>query len=155
MTTSQSGARSRRKGRGHSKWEILFRHLVHWYIRAGLRLIVLESISCWGRIRLQWRTKGGSLLFQVVKKSLPFVSYDARYIENENYACSEGIQTLLRQRPWMSLGDDELFLQGWFQALRWRDHIVNIEHRTECLETSYSQAQQVYAAPSSSAIDQT
>jgi hypothetical protein len=140
-TVAQAGAPVRRKFRYRSKRGFLSQLLCDWYIQVGLRLIVLEGMSCIGRIRLQWRTKGGSLLFQEVKKSLPFVCFDGEDMQTENAACSEGIQALLHQRPWLSLGDTELYLQGWFQALQWRACNANTERRTECLERPYVTSQ--------------
>lgn len=141
MSVLRTCASTRKRCRGRSRWGTLVQSLAHWSHAAGLQIVVTEGMSCLGRIRLRWRTMRSSYRFQEVKKSLPCVNYGDCDNQNENCACSLGIEALIAQRPWMSLGDTELYLQGWFQALRWRACSGNIERRTENLETPYGSSQ--------------
>jgi hypothetical protein len=128
---------------------------VDWSYAVGLQLVLSEGMSCWGRIRLRWQTRRDPLLWREVKARVPQICLGDSENQNESGVCSAGTQTLIDQRPWMSLGDIELFLQGWFQAQRCLYRIDDIAHQKAVSFASGSQARQSYAAPSSSAIDQT
>jgi hypothetical protein len=82
----------------------------------GLRLIVSQLRSCYHSIQSQKKT-GQILDFDCVRASLPPLSRDddpANRIDRHSYIA--GIRALERERPWLTLADYELFLQGWFQA---------------------------------------
>jgi hypothetical protein len=85
-----------------------------WCHRVGLQLVLHESRSCLHRIRQVWKSRTG-IPFETVADSLPTLDGSDSRIERQPYIV--GIQALERERPWLSLGDCELFLQGWFQAV--------------------------------------
>jgi hypothetical protein len=49
----------------------------------------------------------------------------------------QGIRVLNMERPWLTLSDTELFLQGWFQAQRVLLHSGCIESRKGALGDSF------------------
>lgn len=85
-----------------------------WCHQVGLQLVLYESRSCLHRIRQVWKNRT-VLPFETVAGSLPTLDGSDSRIERQPYIV--GIQALERERPWLSLGDCELFLQGWFQAV--------------------------------------
>lgn len=143
------------KGHDLTIREILVQHLVDLSYAVGLQLVFQEGRSCWGRIRHGWRTRCDPLLWQEVKARVPQIAFDDYGNQNENSLCSAGTQALIEKRPWMSLADIELFLQGWFQAQRCLCRTANIEHQTTASSELASQSPTFYAAHSSSAIDHT
>jgi hypothetical protein len=85
-----------------------------------LRLAICGLRSCYHRIHFE-RSLRGTLRFDGVRRSIPQVPCsDSR---NEMQFCSRGIQSLELARPYMTIADAELFLQGWFQATRWHAHV--------------------------------
>jgi len=85
-----------------------------------LRLVLRGLRSSYHRIRFE-RSIRGTLRFDAVRQCVPQVPCsDSR---NEMQFCSRSIQSLERDRPHMTLADEELFLQGWFQATRWYAHL--------------------------------
>lgn len=127
---SQSDVPFRKRSRIHSRWETLFQLLVGWYYALGLRIVLSEGSSCFHRIGLRWRTRRDPLWDEEVNRSCPRLSLTADESRNERSCCTLSIQALTAQRPWMSLGDIELFLQGWFQAQRLLCRTPDSEHRT-------------------------
>lgn len=127
---------------------------LRWYRGSLLRLVLCGLRSLFYRIRFE-RSLCGTLRFDAVRQSIPQVLCSGS--RNEMQFCTRSIQSLERVRPYMTLGDAELFLQGWFQATRWYAHLDS-ESRKVQQESSVSlmgKARQSYAAPSNSAIDQT
>src|SRR5258708_26246401 len=86
------------------------------YLGSLLRLALRGLRSCYHRIRLE-RSIRGTLKFDAVRQSIPKVPCSGS--RNEMQFCTRSIQSLEQVRPYMSLADAELFLQGWFQAARW------------------------------------
>jgi hypothetical protein len=85
-----------------------------------LRLVLRGLCSCYHRMRFE-RSLRGTLRDDAVRRSVPLVPCsDSR---NEMQFCTRSIQSLERVRPYMTLADGELFLQGWFQAARWYAHL--------------------------------
>ena len=121
-TLSQSGACARTKDRRGSMLESLLGKLSAWYFGPELQIIFSESRSCYHRIRLLIlrlrETKSMALMFDRVFQSTPSLSLsdDDSRIEMKPYTL--GIQALSTQRPWMSLGDVEIYLAGWCHALQ-------------------------------------
>jgi hypothetical protein len=153
---SQSGVRSYKRCRVHSKWETLVQHLRCLSQRIGLQLALSEDRSCLGRIRLRWRTRRDPLFFQKVRESCPALDLTGEENRTEMNPYTRGIQALNAHRTLMSLEDTELYLQGWFQAQAVFSRTMNTEHqRMEVEVPSIRKARQSYAAPSSSAIDHT
>jgi hypothetical protein len=96
-----------------------------WCHRRGLALVLSESRSLLHRIRRQWKTRM-EIRFQEVQASVPdFVDYA---FHNERQPYILGIRTLELSRPYLSAGDVELFLQGWFQAERWANRKDTLFH---------------------------
>jgi hypothetical protein len=61
--------------------------------------------------------------FAEIRQSLPQVSFaDSR---NEMGFCNTSIQTLSEARPYVTLADLRLFVEGWFLAKRWYTHTDN------------------------------
>ena len=108
------GDAGRTKSQISSTFGFLLRPVVAWCRFAGLQIVLSGGRSCLGRIRLRWKTRSNPLLFEEVRLSIPSLAVCDS--QNETQSCSEGIQALSAQRPWMSLGDCEAYLQGWFQA---------------------------------------
>jgi len=130
MTSSQSGAPFRKRCRVHSKWEILFQRLYSLYRTVGLQIILSEGRSCLGRIQLRWKTRRDPLLYQEVRRSCPVLVLNADESRIEMNPYTRGIETLNENRPWLSLGDIEIYLQGWFAAQAVLCRNVNSEHQT-------------------------
>jgi len=93
-----------------------------------LRLALRGLCSYYHRIRFE-RSIRGTLRFDAVRQSVSQVPCsDSR---NEMQFCSRSIQHLEQARPYMSLADGELFLQGWFQAARWYAHLDSESRKAE------------------------
>ncbi|SRR5258708_37548717 len=121
------------------------------FYRGSLLRPVLRGVcSCYHRICFE-RSIRGTLRFDAVRQSIPQVPFsDSR---NEMQFCTRSIQSLERVRPYMTLADGELFLQGWFQAVQWCAHLDNESRRSQQgSQVSFAgeahKARQVYAAPS-------
>ena len=104
--------------------------LAQWILRSYrgslLRLALRGLGNCYLRMALE-RSLRGTLRFDAVRQSVSQVPCsDSR---NEMQFCSRSIQHLEQARPYMSLADGELFLQGWFQAARWYAHLDSEPHR--------------------------
>ena len=110
---------SRRGFRLLSKLKSLRATVLRWSQRAGLRLVLREFRSCHHRIRLLQKSSAGTegLLFEDLRRSLRLPTSSDNCIERQPYIL--GIRTLEKDRPWTTLGDIELFLQGWFLAEQW------------------------------------
>jgi hypothetical protein len=92
--------------------------VLRWCQDRGVLLILREIRSCYRCIQLRRRT-GRVLSFEAVRQSVPPLRKcddSANRIDRHSYIA--GIQALERERPWLTLSDVELFLQGWFQADR-------------------------------------
>jgi len=105
--------------------------LLRVFRAAGLLRVLRESRSLYHRIRIQerngWDTRG--LLFAEIRESLPPLS--VRACRNPEQMCIAGTQALCRARPWLAIGDLELFLQGWLQAEKCLLHTSDSERRKE------------------------
>jgi hypothetical protein len=136
-----------------SKLAFLCEWILRWYRDSLLRLVLRACRSCYHRIRFERRVSG-SLVLDEVRQSIPQVACgDSR---NEMQFCTRSIQSLEQGRPYLTLADAELFLQGWFQADRWHAHLGSEACKPEQLPFSSpaGKARQSYAAPSNSATDQ-
>lgn len=102
----------------------MFSSLAEWILRSYrgslLRLVLRGLRSCYHRIRFE-RSIRGTLRFDAVRQSIPQVPFSGS--QNEMQFCTRSIQSLELVRPYMTLADGELFLQGWFQAVRWYAHL--------------------------------
>ena len=96
--------------------ESLRRRFLYWCHGRGLLLVLYELRSCYHRIR-QGRESKQTLALDKVRLSIPALpTFDGEGNRIDKYAYNEGIQALSKARPWLTLGDFELFLQGWLQA---------------------------------------
>ena len=123
-----------------------------WYHYSLLRLILRESRSAYYRI-LSSRCRRTALNFAEVRQATPQVPCsDSR---NEMQFCTASIQKLSAERPYLTIADCRLFVEGFFLAAKWYAHLGTL-HRNEQRDSYLHapEAQQVYAAPSSSATDQ-
>ena len=101
-----------------STWASLRGTVLSWFHVVGVRPVLLEICSCYHRILLR-RKIGSSLSPEVVRLSLPSPEPDSGSASrSETQSCIQGIQALSKERPWLTLPDIELFLQGWFGAER-------------------------------------
>jgi hypothetical protein len=104
----------------HPMFSVLAGRIQRFYRGSLLRLVLRALGSCYHRIRFE-RSLRGTLRDDAVRRSVPLVPCsDSR---NEMQFCTRSIQSLERVRPYMTLADGELFLQGWFQAARWYAHL--------------------------------
>jgi hypothetical protein len=90
--------------------------VLSWFHAVGVLPVLCEIRSCYQRILLRRRI-GSSLSPQGVRQSLLPIgttSDSPNQIETPPYI--RGIQALSRERPWLTLPDIELFLQGWLRA---------------------------------------
>jgi hypothetical protein len=102
--------------------------ILHSYRGSLLRLTLRGLRSCYHRIRFE-RSIRGTLRFDVVRRCVPQVPCsDSR---NELQFCSRSIQSLEQVRPYMTIADAEVFLQGWFQAVRWYAHLDSESRRSQ------------------------
>ena len=98
----------------------LAEEILRSYRGSLLRQVLRVLRSSYHRIRFE-RSICGTLRFDLVRQCVPQVPCsDSR---NEMQFCSRSIQSLEQARPYMTLADAELFLQGWFQAARWYAHL--------------------------------
>lgn len=116
--------------RRHSIFSALRASVLWWCHTVGLRLVLLELRSLRIRILLQRQNGIGVLDFEAVRRSVPPICACDSPTENNTYIA--GIRTLKADRPWMTLGDCELFLQGWFQAEYCRVRNEDTELNTSC-----------------------
>jgi len=116
VTPSQWGAYVRKRGQINSKCGFLLKAAVAWYRWVGLQIVFSEVCSCYHRIQLGWKTRCSHLSFEAVERSCPPLSLSAHDSRMEMQPYIRGIQALNAQRPWLSLGDSEIYLQGWFHA---------------------------------------
>ena len=100
-----------------STLEVLRRRFLWWLSYRELRIVLREIRSLFHRIALERRI-AGYLHFEEVYRSVPRLEAlcDGSGNQTEQHSYIEGIQALSKERPWMTLADTELFLQGWFQA---------------------------------------
>lgn len=107
---------------------LLRERLVRSYRGSLLRLVLRGVCSCYQRIRFE-RSIRGTLRDDAVRRSVPLLPCsDSR---NEMQFCTRSIQSLEQARPYMTLADAELFLQGWFQAARWYAHLDSESRKAE------------------------
>jgi len=96
--------------------------VLSWCRTLGLLLVLREMGSCCHRIARGWKTRFAPRLdFGEVYRSAP-----ACASHNGMHSCILGIQTLTASRPYLTIGDLELFLQGWFGAEKWANRNVGI-----------------------------
>lgn len=101
-----------------STWASLQGTVLSWFHAVGVRPVLLEICSCYHRILLR-RKIGSSLSPEAVRQSLPSLAPRCDSASQiGGHSCIEGIQALSKERPWLTLADCELYLQGWFQAER-------------------------------------
>ena len=95
-----------------------------WFHFSLLRQVLVETRSLAHRISL--RRDGRTVLnYAEVSQSLPQVP--CSHSRNAMQFCSAGIKELSRDRPYLTLGDLRLFVQGFFLAEKWYVH-----RDTEC-----------------------
>ena len=117
-----------------------------WCRRGGLRLVRQEIDSCYRRIlwlRKIWPGRE-SLIFADIRESLPPIASGDSHTEKQPHIL--GIQALEKARPYLSLSDLELFLQGWFQAERWYAH-MGTQCEKEALQCSCSSSRDCDSMP--------
>src|ERR1035438_3886770 len=101
-----------------STWASLRGTVLSWFPAVGVRPVLLEICSCYHRILLR-RKIGSSLSPETVRQSLPSPATGCDSASQiGRHSCIQGIQALSKERPWLTLPDIELFLQGWFGAER-------------------------------------
>jgi hypothetical protein len=100
-----------------------------WFRVVGLRLLQLELRSLRFRIQQQWKRRLDALYFEAVRETVPPLCACESPIESNSYIA--GIRTLRVVRPWLTLYDYELFLQGWFQAEKCLSRIEDMESHIE------------------------
>ena len=124
-----------------------------WYHSSLLRLALRESRSAYYRISSS-RYRRTVLNYAEVRRSLPQVSCsDSR---NEMQFCSASIRRLSEDRPYLTLADMRLVVEGFFLAAKWYAHLGTLCHSEQQDSSLHTpDAQQIYTASSSSAIDQT
>jgi len=106
----------------------LFEIVASWYHYSLPRLILLESRSLYHRISFL-RCKRLVLNFAEVRRSLPQVSCsDSR---NESQFCTASIQRLSAERPYLTLADYRLFVEGFFLAEKWYAHLDRLRHNEQ------------------------
>ena len=115
---SQSGVLGRKESPRLSKWGSLRRSFLHWCHGHGVLSVLRESRSCYYRIWQGWKQKQ-TLALDKVRLSVPVLpTFDVDGNRTDRHSYILGIRALERERPWLTLGDSELFLQGWFPAER-------------------------------------
>ena len=120
-----------------SMFAVLAERILRSYRGSLLRLALRGLCSYYHRIRFE-RSIRGTLRFDVVRRCVPRVPCsDSR---NEMQFCSRSIQSLERVRPYMTLADTELFLQGWFQAARWYARLDSQSGKSEQNSSRTSQS---------------
>ncbi len=126
--------------------------LQQWWHYSLLRLVLRESRSGYYRI-LSSRSRRTVLNFAEVRRSLPRV--DCSDSRNELQFCSASIEKLSDDRPYLTLEDCRIFAEGFFLAEKWYAHMGMLCRDKRSDSLGALDEQQVYAASSSSAIDQT
>jgi hypothetical protein len=97
-----------------------------------LRQVLLETRSLIHRI--SWsRCRRTALDFAEVRQSLPQVSCSRS--RNETQYCTASIEKLSEERPYLTLSDYRLLVEGFFLAEKWFLH-TGMEHR----KTQYAPA---------------
>src|ERR1017187_9700155 len=99
----------------------LWKTVLSWCQRFVLLPVPREIRSLYHRIVLEKRT-GTVLPYQAVQQSLPRLEVCDPPVEPP---CSYGIRALAKERPWLTIADCELFLQGWFQSEQYRARMGN------------------------------
>jgi hypothetical protein len=115
----RSGDRARSKFHPRSIWNTLRGIALAWYLDSGARLALREFCSCRHRIARLRRSdlaRQGVLLFEEIRQGLPELPREDGDIGGQ--PCILGIRALEAHRP-ASLGDIEVFVQGWMQAERY------------------------------------
>jgi hypothetical protein len=111
--------RSRKRENLVSTSRILRERLLRLYRQSVLRTLLLETRSCYHRIRLSrsraFHARG--LVFAEVLQSVQSVHLDSDCKEMQ--PCTVGIRTVLESRPYATFADLELVLQGWFLSELW------------------------------------
>jgi hypothetical protein len=104
------------KHRQHPIRDALQEIALRWCRVAGLRLFLLElrNFRCRNRQQREYRKAG--LVFEAVRQKVPSLFDCDSCRESNTYIA--GIRALRAVRPWLTVVDCELFLQGWFQAER-------------------------------------
>jgi hypothetical protein len=133
--------------------EALLGAVLDWYHFSLLRQVLRESRNAVYRIFLP-RCRWTVLNFADVEQSLPDVSLEDS--QNQMQFCTASIQKLSEERPYLTLVDMRLVVEGFLLADKWFLR-TDTECRTEQQDSYFQipEARQVYAAPSSSTIDQT
>jgi hypothetical protein len=132
---------------------VLLSVVLDWYHFSLLRQVLREIRNMLHRISLP-RCRRTVLDFADVDRSLPDVLLDDS--ENQMQFCTACIQKLSEERPYLTLEDMRLVVEGFLLAERWflrMSRECRTEQRDSCFHTP--EARQFYAAPSSSAIDHT
>jgi len=112
---------SRKLSRPASMMASLRKAVPSWCRRFALLSVPREMRSLYHRIALQKRT-GPILMYQSVRQSLPHLELCDQPAEPP---CSYGIRALAKARPWLTIADCEIFLQGWFQSEQYRTRMGN------------------------------
>ncbi len=119
--------------RRYPSWSFHRERTRRWYQRSVVRLAIRCLCSCYHRMAFE-RSSRGTLRDDAVRRSVPLVPCsDSR---NEMQFCTRSIQSLEQARPYITLADAELFLQGWFQAARWYAHLDSESRKARQMESS-------------------
>ena len=91
-----------------------------WFHFSILRQVLLETRSVAHRI--SWsRCRRTALNFAEVRRSVPQVPCSGS--RNEMQYCTASIQRLSQERPYPTLSDYRLFVEGFFLAEKWFHHM--------------------------------
>ena len=120
--------------------------------------LLLELCSFRHRIRLLWK-RGGTRLLEIGSVYQEQGHPSCLVLNRQTHLRTQGIQRLLSECPWLTGEDCHLFLTGWNAALESCEcsgtERSSVDRRCPLFPLSQGEARQFYAAPSSSAIDQT
>lgn len=106
--------------------DLALRALVgEWFHHSLLRSVLRHMRSCYHSILLSRRLRN-AVDFESVRRSLPEVSCSNS--RNEMQFCTASIKSLIQARPYLTLADVELFLQGWFLSEKWFRHMSSESH---------------------------
>lgn len=108
-----------------SSLAVLLASLRLWFHFSLLRSVLCQLRSCYYCI-LMTRRLCCALNFEKVRQSLPRVPCSDSH--NEMQFCTASIQSLQAVRPYLTIADVELFLQGWFLSEQWFRHMGSESH---------------------------
>ena len=129
-------AHSRSKFHPSSILSSLHSTALRWFPVRELRLVLSEIRNCYHRIVWQSETRH-ILRFDLVEEGLPVLQLREHASPTEKPSYIEGIQALERERPWLTLVDFELYVQGWLQAEKCLRHSTDTQAGNSTMETRF------------------